>query len=83
MCTREGLRFLASLIGGGFLMYAAVAVLRGTLYDVDEGRIDRAARPLAFWLSVFGMTFLGMFILGVGWRWPIVGALFQLTGHRW
>jgi hypothetical protein len=83
MGTLEGLRIVASLIGGGFLVYAVLAVFRGTLYDVDEGRIDQEARPLAFWLSVIGMILLGLFILGVGWRWPLVGALFELTGRRW
>jgi hypothetical protein len=81
--TLEGLRVVTTLIGGGFLAYAAIAVFRGTLYDVDEGRIDQAARPMAFWLSVVGMTLLGLFILGIGWRWPLVGELFRLTGHRW
>ena len=83
MGTLEGLRIVATVIGGGFLVYAALAVFRGTLYDVDEGRIDQQARPVAFWLSVAGMTLLGLFILGVGWRWPLVGAVFRLTGHRW
>lgn len=83
MGTLEGLRIFTTLIGGGFLIYAVLAVFRGTLYDVDEGRIDQEARPLAFWLSVVGMTLLGLFILGVGWRWPLVGAVFRLTGHPW
>ena len=83
MGTLDGLRLVATLIGGGFLVYAALSLFRGTLYDADEGRIDREARPLAFWLSVAGMTLLGLFILGVGWRWPLVGAVFRLTGHRW
>jgi len=69
MGTREGLRAIATLIGGGFLTYAAVAVIVGTLYDVDDGRVDRAARPVTFWLLVFGMTVLGLTILGVGWEW--------------
>lgn len=83
MGTEAGLRAVATLVGGGFVGYAILAVLRGTLYDADEGRIDLAARPLAFWMSVVGMVLLGLFILGVGWRWPLVGALFRLTGHSW
>ena len=82
MGTPEGLRVIATLIGGGFLAYAALSVFRGTLYDADEGHIDQRTRPLAFWLSVVGMTLLGLFILGVGWRWPLVGAVFEFTGHR-
>jgi hypothetical protein len=82
MGTREGLRLIATLIGGGFLIYAAVAVLRGTLYDVDDGRVDRAARPVTFWLLVFGMTVLGVSILGVGWQWPIVGTAIRVIGPR-
>lgn len=82
MGTLEGLRLVATLIGGGFLVYAARAVFRGTLYDVDEGRIDQETRPLAFWLTVVGMILLGLFILGVGWQWPVVGSVFRLTGHR-
>jgi len=83
MGTLEGLRVIVTLIGGGFILYSAISIYRGTLYDVDMGRIDEDTRPLAFWLSVVGMTLLGLFILGVGWRWPIVGALFRLTGSRW
>jgi hypothetical protein len=82
MGTEEGLRFVSTLIGGGFIVYAVVAFFRGRLYDVDEGPIDQLSRPLAFWLSVLGMMLLGLFILGVGYRWPVVQALFDLTGHR-
>ena len=83
MGTADGLRAIATLIGGGFVAYAVVAVFRGTLYDADEGRIDLAARPLAFWMSVVGMVLLGLFILGVGWRWPLVGAVFRFFGQSW
>jgi hypothetical protein len=82
MGTREGLHLIATLIGGGFLVFAAVAVFRGTLYDVDDGRVDRAARPVTFWLLVFGMTLLGLSILGVGWQWPIVRTIGGVIGPR-
>ena len=75
MSTQAGLRFIATLIGGGFLAYAAIAVFRGTLYDVDDGHVDRVTRPVTFWLLVFGMTLLGLVILGVGREWPIVGTM--------
>ena len=78
MGSREGLRIVATLIGGGFLVYAAVAVLNGTLYDVDDGYVDRAAHPIAFWLLVSGMTILGLSILGVGWEWPIAATAGRL-----
>jgi len=52
MGAREGLRVIATLIGGGFLVYAALAVVRGTLHDVEDGRVDRSARPVTFWLLV-------------------------------
>ena len=68
MGTREALRFIATLIGGGFPIYAAMAVVRGTLYDVDDGRVDRVTRPVTFWLLVLSMTVLGLTILIVGWR---------------
>jgi hypothetical protein len=61
MGTEGGLRFVATIVGGGFVGYAIVAMFRGTLYDSDEGTIDQAERPVAFWLSVFGMTVLGLF----------------------
>lgn len=80
MSTQEGLRVIATLIGGGFLAYAAIAVFRGTLYDVDDGHVDRATRPVTFWLLVFGMTLLGLVILGVGWEWPIVGTIVRKMG---
>jgi hypothetical protein len=81
MSVPSGLRIIATLIGGGFLVYAAVAVVRGTLYDVDDGRVDRPARPVAFWLLVFGMTILGWTILAVGWEWPIADAIARLIGR--
>jgi hypothetical protein len=28
------------------------------------------------------LILLGLFILGVGWQWPVVRAVFELTGHR-
>ena len=80
MGTREGLRVIATLIGSGFIAYAAMAVLRGTLYDVDDGHVDRATRPVTFWLLVFSMTLLGFVILGVGWEWPIVGTIARAMG---
>jgi hypothetical protein len=82
MGAREGLRIIATLIGGGFLVYAALAVVRGTLYDVEDGRVDRSARPVTFWLLVGGMTLLGLSILGVGWGWPMVNAVGWLSGRR-
>jgi spore maturation protein SpmA len=78
----EGLRVIATLIGSGFLVYAAMAVLRGTLYDVDDGHVDRSARPVTFWLLIFGMTLLGLSILSVGWRWPVVDAVVRIIGDR-
>jgi hypothetical protein len=81
MGTPEGLRLVATLIGGGFLCYAAMAIMRGTLYDVDDGRIDRATRPVTFWLLLCAMTLLGLSILGVGWQWPIVGMIGRVIGR--
>jgi hypothetical protein len=78
----EGLlRGVATLVGGGFILYAAVSIVRGTFHDSDDGPIDQATRPLAFWFSVVSMTLLGLFILGVGHRWEIVRAIFELTGQ--
>jgi hypothetical protein len=57
--TREGLRVIATLMGGGFLVYAVLAVVRGTLHDVDDGRVDRSARPVTFWLLVGARTEAG------------------------
>jgi len=82
MGTREGLRFIATLIGGGFLIYAVAAVFRGTLYDVEDGRVDHPARPITFWLLVFSMTVLGLSIVSVGWQWPIVGPILRVIGPR-
>lgn len=82
MDAREGLRVIATLIGGGFLVYAAMVVVRGTLYDVDDGRVDRRVRPVTFWLLVGGMTVLGLSVLGVGWEWPIVKAIGEVLGGR-
>ena len=81
MDTREGLRIIATLIGGGFLVYAVLAVVRGTLHDVDDGHVDRSARPVTFWLLVGGMTILGLSILGVGWHWPLVNVVGPLSGR--
>lgn len=75
------LRAVATLIGGGFIAYALIAVVRGTFYDSDDGPIDRSAQPVAFWLSVVSMMLLGVFILGVGNRWEIVRVIFELAGR--
>jgi hypothetical protein len=76
------LRGVATVIGGGFIVYALVAVVRGTFYDSDDGPIDRSSQPIAFWLSVVSMTLLGLFILGVGHRWEIVRRIFELAGRE-
>lgn len=81
MGTREWLRLIATLVGGGFLVYAALAVLRGTLYDVEDGHVDRADRPVTFWMLVFGMTVLGLSILSVGWQWPTLSTIGRRIGH--
>ncbi len=82
MGAREGFRIIATLIGGGFLGYAFLAVIRGTLYDVEDGRVDRSARPVTFWLLVGGMTLLGLSILAVGWGWPVVNVVGWYSGRR-
>ena len=81
MGSENLLRGVATLVGGGFIVYAAVALVRGTFYDSDDGPLDRATQPLAFWLSVFSMTVLGVFIVGVGHRWAIVRMVFELAGQ--
>ena len=70
---------VATLVGGGFIVYAVVAIARGTFYDSDDGPLDQATQPVAFWLSVVSMTLLGLFILGVGHRWEIVRMIFELA----
>ena len=79
---RNLLRGVATLVGGGFIVYAAVAIVRGTYYDSDDGPLDRATQPLTFWFSVVATTLLGLFILGVGYRWAIVRMIFELAGRR-
>jgi hypothetical protein len=81
MGSQALLRGVATLVGCGFIVYAAIAVVRGTFYDSDGGPIDQSAQPVAFWLSVLAMTLLGLFILGVGHRWEIVRVLFELAGQ--
>jgi hypothetical protein len=75
------LRGVATLVGGGFIVYALISVVRGTFYDSDDGPIDRSTQPIAFWLSVVAMTLLGLFILGVGHRWEIVRMVFEFAGQ--
>ena len=82
MGAREGLRIIATLIGGVVLVYAALAIVRGTLYDVEDGRVDRSVRPVTFWLLVGSMTLLGMSIVAVGWGLPIGKAVGWLSGWR-
>jgi hypothetical protein len=79
--NQDLLRGVATVVGGGFIVYAGIAVVRGTFYDSDDGPIDRSTQPLAFWLSVLLMAMLGLFILGVGHRWKIVQSIFELTGQ--
>ena len=63
------------------MVYAAYAIVAGTFYDSDDGPIDQATQPLAFWLSVISMTLLALFILGVGHRWEMVRMIFELAGR--
>ena len=81
MGSENLLRGVATLVGGGFIVYAAIAIVRGTFYDSDDGPLDQATQPLAFWLSVVSMTLLGLFILGVGHRWEVVRMIFELAGQ--
>ena len=80
MGTLDGLRIVSTLVGGGFLVYVAIAAFRGTVYDTDDGHIDRDSRPLTFWLTVASMAVLGVVILGVGWQWPVMGAVSRAIG---
>lgn len=80
--NQDLLRGVATVVGGGFIVYALVAVVRGTFYDSDDGLVDRSTQPVSFWLSVVLMTLLGLFIIGVGHRWKVVQAMFELTGRR-
>jgi spore maturation protein SpmA len=79
MGSENLLRVVATLVGGGFVVCAVAAIVRGTFYDSDDGPLDRATQPVAFWLSVVSMTVLGLFILGVGHRWEIVRMVFALA----
>jgi hypothetical protein len=82
MGTENLLRGVATIVGIGFIGYAVAAIVLGTFYDSDDGPIVRATRPLTFWISVVSMTLLGLFILGVGHRWEIVRAIFELAARR-
>lgn len=81
MGSENPLRGVATLVGGGFIVYAVIAIMRGTFYDSDDGPIDQATQPVGFWLSVVSITLLGFFILGVGHRWQIVRKIFELAGQ--
>ena len=80
--TEPALRAVCTLVGGGFMAYSFIAALTGSFYDSDDGWIQRAERPVTFWVSVGATASLGAFILGVGYRWPVVAALFKLFGSE-
>ena len=77
-CSEPVLRAVCTVAGGGFLVYGLNSAITGSFYDSDEGWIERARKPGAFWASIGGTTFLGLLILGVGYRWPSVAALIDL-----
>jgi hypothetical protein len=81
-CSEPALRAVCTLVGGGFLAYSFISAFTGWFYDSDDGWIERAERPVAFWVSVAATAFLGTFILGVGYQWPAVAALFKLFEDR-
>ena len=62
MASENLLRGVATLVGGGFIVYAAVAIVRGTYYDSDDGPLDRATEPLTFWLSVLASDTVDLMI---------------------
>jgi hypothetical protein len=49
--------------------------MTGSFFDSDDGWILRAQRPVAFWISIGATTFLGLLILGVGYRWPAAAVI--------
>ena len=81
-CSEPVLRAVCTLAGGGFLLYSLISAVTGSFYDSDDGWIERARRPGAFWTSIGATTLLGLLILGVGYRWPAVTALIELFEKR-
>jgi hypothetical protein len=76
------LRAVCTLIGGGFLLYSFISAMTGSFFDSDDGWILRAQRPVAFWISICATAFLGLLILGVGYRWPAVAAAIEFFEER-
>jgi hypothetical protein len=76
------LRAVSTLVGGGFLLYSFISAMTGSFYDADDGWILRAERPVAFWISISATTSLGLLILGVGYQWPVVEAIFKFVEER-
>ena len=76
------LQAVCTLIGGGFLVYSFISATTGSFFDSDDGWILRAQRPVAFWISIGATTFLGLLILGVGYRWPAVAAAIKFFEER-
>lgn len=81
-CSEPVLRGVCTLAGGGFLLYSLISAVTGSFYDSDDGWIERAKRPVAFWASIAATTVLGLVILGVGYRWPAVESLIKLFEER-
>ena len=80
--NQDLLRGVATVIGGGFIVYVLSPGARNVLrLGPADQSIDFLSQPVAFWLSVVSMTLLGLFILGVGHRWEIVRRLFELAGQ--
>lgn len=76
------LRAISTLVGGGFLLYSFISAVTGSFCDADDGWILRAERPVAFWISIGATTSLGLLILGVGYRWPVVEAMIRFFQER-
>jgi hypothetical protein len=81
-CSEPVLRAVCTLGGGGFLLYSFISALSGSFYDSDDGWIERAQRPVEFWVSIGATTLLGLLILGVGYHWPAVEGLIEFLEER-
>jgi hypothetical protein len=61
---------IAIAFGAALLVWAAVSVVRGRMWDTDEGAngdwVVRAATPVQFWLLIVLTAALGALSLAVG-----------------
>jgi hypothetical protein len=66
-----GWRIIGLLVALAFFGMAASGIMRGRFDDPETGILERARSPVLFWLSTFGLVFMGLYFLAIALGAPL------------